>query len=279
MFPFHPFSGPFNAPFDYGFNYPPYNVGVPPYDPFFFPHNELMRATPTAEPTGAGGPSHPRLTYFGVRGICETIRLIFAEAGVDFEERAIETADEWRELKKSLPYNQLPMVEVDGHVLVQSTAIALYLAKKYGLYPSDEISQYKVDELLAGLADTNKESPIFSLMQKHEGAEEKFAAFRENQLRKQLGILEAKLQNEGIYFTGPHICLADISVYNFMRTYEAFAEDLLEGFPHLQEFRERLASRPGISSYEKSSKCHPMPPPIEKLQKVLNMMAEAKEEK
>lgn len=41
-----------------------------------------------------------KLTYFNGRGLAEIIRLIFAQAGVDYEDIRIEK-DEWPALKES----------------------------------------------------------------------------------------------------------------------------------------------------------------------------------
>ena len=50
-------------------------------------------------------------------------RLILAYAGADFEDKRIEFA-QWPKLKPTLPYNQLPTLDIDGHNLCQSMTVA-----------------------------------------------------------------------------------------------------------------------------------------------------------
>ncbi len=44
-----------------------------------------------------------------------------------------------------MPFEQVPVLEVDGHVLAQSHAIARYLARQHGLAGKDEWEQAQVD--------------------------------------------------------------------------------------------------------------------------------------
>jgi len=70
-----------------------------------------------------------KLIYFNSRGRAEPIRMIFAHCEVDFEDKRV-TSDEWKEMKPSIPFHQLPALEVDGKVIVgQSMAIARYVAR------------------------------------------------------------------------------------------------------------------------------------------------------
>jgi hypothetical protein len=126
----------------------------------------------------------PILTYFNSRGLAEVIRLIFVEVGQAFDDRRID-ADEWAELKPTLPFQQLPLLQIDGVDMVQSTAISRYLgarsargslvscsfssdhwslqflmlcivevaAKKYDLYGHDSIEQYRIDMCIDGAVD------------------------------------------------------------------------------------------------------------------------------
>ena len=41
-----------------------------------------------------------KLTYFNIRGLAENVRLILAQAGVDYEDKRV-TKEEWAELKES----------------------------------------------------------------------------------------------------------------------------------------------------------------------------------
>lgn len=56
---------------------------------------------------------------------------------------------EYPALKPSLPYNQLPVLEVDGDVVAQSLAILRYAGRLAGLYPAvDVVEAFQIDEVL-----------------------------------------------------------------------------------------------------------------------------------
>ena len=71
-----------------------------------------------------------KLIYFGPGGRGELTRLIFAEAGVQFED--VTVGDRFPALKPTLPSCQLPVLEVDGKVIAQSAAINRFLARRFG---------------------------------------------------------------------------------------------------------------------------------------------------
>uniref|UniRef100_A0A0M3HPS6 GST C-terminal domain-containing protein n=1 Tax=Ascaris lumbricoides TaxID=6252 RepID=A0A0M3HPS6_ASCLU len=94
-----------------------------------------------------------KLIYFNGRGRAETIRLLFAQAQVKYEDVRIEK-DQWPTLKESklkfyqslsivifcsmfscllcMPFGQLPVLEMDGKRLAQSHAIEKFLARMFG---------------------------------------------------------------------------------------------------------------------------------------------------
>ncbi|XP_029337208.1 glutathione S-transferase A2-like [Mus caroli] len=81
----------------------------------------------------------PVLHYFNARGRMECIRWLLAAAGVEFEEKFIQSPEDLEKLKKdgNLMFEQVPMVEIDGMKLVQTRAILNYIATKYDLYGKD----------------------------------------------------------------------------------------------------------------------------------------------
>ncbi|KAI6220623.1 hypothetical protein M3Y99_01600700 [Aphelenchoides fujianensis] len=76
---------------------------------------------------------HYKLMYFPVRNLGECPRLIFHYANVPFEDFKIPF-DEWpTTYKNKTPYGKIPVLEVDGKPLCESTTIIRYLAKRYKL--------------------------------------------------------------------------------------------------------------------------------------------------
>ena len=51
-------------------------------------------------------------------------------------------------LKASLPFGQLPVLEVDGAIISQSMAIARYLANEFGLAGDSNMVKAQIDEVV-----------------------------------------------------------------------------------------------------------------------------------
>ena len=82
-------------------------------------------------------PTSIKLFYFdfhGGRG--ETARLALSIGGVPFDDERVKGAD-WPALKPSMPFGELPVLEVDGQRLSQSNAINRYVGQLTGLYPDE----------------------------------------------------------------------------------------------------------------------------------------------
>lgn len=57
--------------------------------------------------------------------------MLFALAEVPYEDIVVQLED-WPKVKPTLPLGQVPILDVDGNVLVQSEAIGRYVAREFG---------------------------------------------------------------------------------------------------------------------------------------------------
>jgi glutathione S-transferase len=73
-----------------------------------------------------------KLYYFDIRNLGEMIRMILEYAQVPYEDIRIAQED-WPEFKERMGFKHLPVLEEDGKYLTESTAIARYLGRKYGM--------------------------------------------------------------------------------------------------------------------------------------------------
>uniref|UniRef100_A0A914DBV9 glutathione transferase n=1 Tax=Acrobeloides nanus TaxID=290746 RepID=A0A914DBV9_9BILA len=89
---------------------------------------------------------HYKISYFDARSLGEPVRLILKYANVPFEDDRIPK-DQWPTRKLGMPYNQIPVLWVDGIPLAQSYAIYRFLAKKYGLAGKDDFESAQIDEI------------------------------------------------------------------------------------------------------------------------------------
>lgn len=70
-----------------------------------------------------------KLTYFDIDGgRAEPIRIAFHAAGVDFEDNRISFA-EFQEMRESLRFTCVPVLEIDGAAVTQSNAISRYTGR------------------------------------------------------------------------------------------------------------------------------------------------------
>ena len=75
--------------------------------------------------------------YFDLRVKGEPARLLLAHGGVKYTDERIELAwndpKPWTELKPSMPWGQLPMLQWKGESICQSMAICRFLAREFGI--------------------------------------------------------------------------------------------------------------------------------------------------
>ena len=95
------------------------------------------------------------LTYFYGRGRAETTRWMLAATDVDFQNIAIRTPQELSALRESgkLPFDQMPLLEIDGHRLSQSSAMIRYLARRGNLYGNNDTDAMWCDLVSGVVAD------------------------------------------------------------------------------------------------------------------------------
>jgi len=184
--------------------------------------------------------SKPVLSYFPGRGRAEVIRLTLAEAKVDYVDNRVPDISE---LKKSgkLAFEQVPLYEDGGLVLVQSATIARYVAKKYNLHGANNIESAKIDMVYDGITD-------FATGRFMAKSDEDKAKFNEQSRPKWLGFFENLLKsnaNGAGFFIGNNLSLADIGMFNVMENEE------LTAFPTLKAHRERVGARPNIADWLK----------------------------
>jgi glutathione S-transferase len=90
------------------------------------------------------------LNYFNGRGRAEISRLIFAAAGVEFNDNRIL---DWPSKKTETPLGQVPYLSIDDFQLPQSLAIARYLARENKLVGKDNLQAAKADAIVDTCVD------------------------------------------------------------------------------------------------------------------------------
>ncbi|XP_052781822.1 glutathione S-transferase 1-like isoform X2 [Mya arenaria] len=162
-----------------------------------------------------------KLTYFDARGTAEFARLVFKQAGQEFEDVRIPM-DQWPGIKEEQPMKALPVLEIDGRKFCQSAAIVRYLGKKFGLMGSDEEEGLVVDELMEVFAE---------MVNKH------LVGFKTEQDESK----KVTVADLGIYYMM-------FKIREFMKRYDI---DLLEGRTAISDHMARVEQLPNIAKWLK----------------------------
>ncbi|KAM4786832.1 glutathione S-transferase-like isoform 1-T1 [Cyanocitta cristata] len=178
----------------------------------------------------------PKLHYFNGRGRMEPIRWLLAAAGVEFEESYLEKKEDLTKLQQdgSLLFQQVPMVEIDGMKLVQTRAIANYIATKYNLYGKDLKERALIDMYVEGMFDLNEllKSCVFQPADKKE---QHFTNMMDKATNRYFPVFEKVLKEHGKDFlVGNQLSRADVQLLEIILMAEEFKPDILAKFPLLQ---------------------------------------------
>jgi len=195
------------------------------------------------------------LTYFDFdssRG--EVPRLAMHLAGIAFEDRRIVRKD-WPGVRDSMPFQALPVLEVDGQVIAQSNTINRYIGKLAGLYPKDDWQAARVDEVMDAVEDiSTRIGQTIAL----EGEAKKKAreALATGHIPRFLQQLDARLKlGGGEWFVERRLTVADLKCFLWVRWLKSGALDHIpvelvdRHAPLLATHLERVQNHPGIAAY------------------------------
>ncbi|XP_032998871.1 glutathione S-transferase-like [Lacerta agilis] len=193
----------------------------------------------------------PKLYYFNGRGRMESIRWLLAAAGVEFEEKLIETKEYLEKLKHDgdLLYQQVPMVEIDGMKMVQSRAILNYIAAKHNLYGKDVKQRAWIDMYCEGAMDLN-ELIMMLPFKPADSKEKELANIIEKATTRYFPVFEKVLKDHGQnYLVGNQLSRADIQLLETILMAEELKADILSKFPLLKAFKERISNIPTVKKF------------------------------
>ena len=195
------------------------------------------------------------LTYFdfdGGRG--EAARLIMHLGGIAFEDKRIPGKD-WPALRDTMPFQAMPVLEVDGKVISQSNTINRYLGKLAGLYPKDDWQATLADEVMDAVEDISTQ--IGNTMRLEGEAKKKAReALAAGPIPRFLQQIEARLQaGGGEWFVEKRLTVADLKCFLWIRWLKSGAVDHIPAdivdrhAPLLASHLERVRNQPKIAAY------------------------------
>uniref|UniRef100_K1R7Z0 Glutathione S-transferase 1 n=1 Tax=Magallana gigas TaxID=29159 RepID=K1R7Z0_MAGGI len=163
--------------------------------------------------------------YFDIRGRGEPGRMLFAMAGIPFQDQRIPQSD-WPQYKAKTPSGSLPYLEIDGTIMTQSLVIFRHLARCFGLDGENLLDKAKVDEIIEYLAEM-KES-IFSC----------FLGPQDEESQKKL----KEKMAESLTF-------ADIFIFEAFSIVLPAQPNILDKFPKIQTARLKMESHSLMKKY------------------------------
>jgi len=202
-------------------------------------------------------PNTYKLTYFNMTGRGETIRLIFAAAGVPFEDVRIDNAA-WESIKPTTPWGGVPVLEVNGKAVIgQSMSVARFAARETGLDGKTSLEQALVDSVSESINELKEK--LYTAFKTPDEANKAIAMndYVANTLPNYLTNIDrffgANNGGKG-FLVGDKLTWADL---HLMATFEAIrqlapqATDKLAKFPHLEQLVVRVAATPKVAEYLK----------------------------
>ncbi|KAE8991455.1 hypothetical protein PF010_g18428 [Phytophthora fragariae] len=190
-----------------------------------------------------------KLTYFDIKGRAELTRLIFHYGGVTFTDNRVARAD-FPALKPTLPFGQVPALEVNGTSYAQSMAIARYAAKLSGLYPSDPVKALKVDMFSCSLGElVDAFIDIVFKTQDADKKAQKQKLFVDETAPKFFTALEKLV--EGKFILGDQVSYADIHLLDLVDNGIKWGipSFTFEAFPKLADVVANVTADPKIAVY------------------------------
>jgi stringent starvation protein A len=171
---------------------------------------------------------------------CARVRIVLAEKGVEYETVVIDLDDRPAWIYDKNPLGRVPVLEEDAFVLPESAVINEYLEERYPeprLWPLDP-GERALGRLLVFRFDEFSK-PYYALRRGEEGARERFDLA--------LGGLDGLLDAQP-FLSGRGYGLADIAYLPWVLRARDRLGVVLEAFPALAGWVERLAERPAVAA-------------------------------
>lgn len=198
------------------------------------------------------------LTYFRGRGRAETTRWMLAATDVEFTNVAIDTPEELAALRASgkLPFDQMPLLEMDGLRLSQSSAMFRYLARRGGLYGTNDVDALWCDMIAGVVADFAEAS----LQAAFKPSAAVAVADLEARFTKFGPRFEARIEDQGSGFcAADRMTFADVVLAEALSSYLEWCPDILGGTPRLNALYHHVTDATGVADYLASDLRYPKP--------------------
>ncbi len=183
---------------------------------------------------------------------------MMAATGIAFTNVPVDTPEELAALRASgkLPFDQMPLLEIDGKCLSQSSAMIRYLARRAGLYGANDTEAMWCD-MVAGVTADFAETAIQAAFKPSADAA---IADLEARFQKFAPRFEARIEEQGSGFcAAAKMTFADVVLAEALSSYLEWCPDILSATPGLAALYETVTNEPGVGAYLASDLRYPRP--------------------
>ncbi|XP_022903523.2 uncharacterized protein [Onthophagus taurus] len=193
----------------------------------------------------------PKLTYLNGKWLGELIRLLFSFGDVEFEDvRVVYGSTEWEDLKRNTPFGQVPILEENGKVVCQSTAIARYVAKKVGLMGANDWENLEIDAVVDTINDLRFKMSRYAYEKDEIKKESMKKISMEETLPYYLERLDKIAKENNGYMVAKKLTWADIALKAILENIEVLAgKTPYEKYENLITVKNNVDSIPNIKKW------------------------------
>lgn len=194
--------------------------------------------------------STPTVGYWDIRGLAEPIRYLLHFKGIKFEDKRYLTYDSWQNDKfaLNLDFPNLPYFIDDNVKMTQSTAILRYLARKHDLAGKTEEEKVRAELAEQQIIDFRTSMIRTCYNPEFEKIKGEFV----QSVPAQLKLFSAFL-GERKFLAGDNVTYVDFMAYDTFDFYRLLIPSVLNDFPNLKEYEDRMENLPELQEYYQSS--------------------------
>jgi prostaglandin-H2 D-isomerase / glutathione transferase len=212
-----------------------------------------------------------KLTYFNVKGLAETSRILLAIADIEYEDyrypldivdfkthnmvkKEFDEDKASGKLTKSL--GKVPFLEVDGKIIPQSKSIERYIAKRGNMMGSNEIESAQIDSICESVRDIKDAYKAVKRLPENE-KEDGLKCWFKDQLVQRVTLLENSINDNtsNKHSVGNVLSLSDVVIYTFVCEFFDDKESVklaISNSPRLCNIVDNVSNQPGVISWLKN---------------------------
>uniref|UniRef100_A0A0K8SR46 glutathione transferase n=1 Tax=Lygus hesperus TaxID=30085 RepID=A0A0K8SR46_LYGHE len=190
-----------------------------------------------------------KLKYFNGRALGEPIRYLLSYLNRDFEDIRFEP-EEWPSIKPTMPFGKAPILEIEGKVVHQSTAICRYLGAEAGLAGKNNWENLQIDMAVDTFHDFRQACANFQYLEDETLKAKKKAQVLKDVVPEFLQKFDNLVKENGGYIANGKLSWGDLYVVG-ISTYIQFmiGYDPFEKYSNLSQLRDKVEALPQIKAW------------------------------